>query len=163
MRECRVPADFFCPWRTHLTAGQSCVHSAYGQPLDRAAERGSGLGIGEQADHILRQARELLAQATDAAQIEWVRVNYLGRKGEVAGLIASIPSLPPAERPLAGKAFNQLKKDISALVQETADRVATGRSADPLAFDPTLPGRRRPLGHGAGGTTAPASALPDDR
>jgi phenylalanyl-tRNA synthetase alpha chain len=105
------------------------------------------LGIGEQADHILRQARELLAQATDAAQIEWVRVNYLGRKGEVAGLIASIPSLPPAERPLAGKAFNQLKKDISALVQETADRVATGRSADPLAFDPTLPGRRRPLGH----------------
>ncbi len=103
--------------------------------------------MGEQTEHILRQARELLAQATDAAQVDGARVRYLGRKGEVAGLIASIPSLPPLERPLAGRAFNQLKKDISALVQEAADRVATGGCAAAPAFDPTLPGRRPPLGH----------------
>ncbi len=48
-----------------------------------------------------------LAQARDAAQIEAVRIAFLGRSGEVTLLRRRIGALPPAERPGAGKAINE--------------------------------------------------------
>ena len=101
----------------------------------------------EQTDEMLREARQLLSEATTARQVEEARVRYLGRRGVLAQLFASISRLPMDRRPEAGRAANRVKSELTALVEQAAQRLAGWQRAVASAFDPTLPGRRPPLGH----------------
>ncbi len=112
-----------------------------------SALRGKGQRVSSQTEAILREARELLAQAAAAEQVQQARWRYLGRKGTLARLFAAIPNLPAEQRRAAGKALNQLKADLTALIEEATRRVAREQAPSGPPFDPTLPGRRPPLGH----------------
>jgi phenylalanyl-tRNA synthetase alpha chain len=103
--------------------------------------------VSERAEEILCEARELLSRAAASQEVERLRVRYLGRKGAIAELLASIPNLPAEQRPAAGKAANRVKAELTSLVEEAAGRVAQREVAGGATFDPTLPGRRPPLGH----------------
>lgn len=98
------------------------------------------------ADHDDIRARaeaEILA-ADSAAALKEIERAYLGKKGEVAKLLASIPTLPAEERPLVGKHANVLKQAIQqALDARNADLEASSLVAERGAgdFDPTLPPR----------------------
>jgi len=61
---------------------------------------------------------DALATATDAAAVELVRVAFLGRSGELTAVRRSIGTLPPAERPAAGKTINEAALRFEARVDE---------------------------------------------
>jgi phenylalanyl-tRNA synthetase alpha chain len=100
-------------------------------------------------DAIAGEAREAVAAARTAADLERVRVRYLGRQGALTQLLRSLGSLPAAERPLVGAAANEAKRELEQLVDERlaaaqdAERARERAAARP---DLTLPGRRPPLG-----------------
>jgi phenylalanyl-tRNA synthetase alpha chain len=92
-----------------------------------------------------RALREIEA-AGDADAVDNVRVRYLGRKGLVTAALRSVATLPEAERPALGRAWNEVRRALDGAV---AARREALDSAEPVAddgFDPTLPGRRPPLG-----------------
>ncbi len=60
--------------------------------------------------------------ALSVEELEAVRVRVLGRKGLQASIAAEIKELPPAERPQAGKIFNDLKKGFETLFATKAAR-----------------------------------------
>ena len=65
------------------------------------------------------RAREALAEIESAATpdaLEKLRVRLLGRKGEITAQLKALGSLPPEERPAAGKAVNEAKNVISAAI-----------------------------------------------
>ncbi len=88
-------------------------------------------------------ARDVGAAAT-SADLESVRVKYLGRHGEITQLLRSLGAVPAAERPEIGRQANDLKAAIEALV---GDRLAAARDAErrqrltATRLDLTLPGR----------------------
>ncbi|MDP6980995.1 MAG: phenylalanine--tRNA ligase subunit alpha [Myxococcota bacterium] len=96
------------------------------------------------AEHDQIQARaeaEILAADAPAALKDIERA-YLGKKGEVAQLLASIPTLAPEERPVVGKNANLLKQAIQrALDARSAELEASSLDTERGAgdFDPTLP------------------------
>jgi len=98
---------------------------------------------------ILEGARRELAGVRTSAELESVRVRYLGRQGLLTRLLRSLPSLPPAERPAVGREANLAKREIeSALEARLASVKEDERRRGLLAERPdlTLPGRRGPLG-----------------
>jgi phenylalanyl-tRNA synthetase alpha chain len=101
-------------------------------------------------ERIHRDALAALDAATSEAEIEAVRVRFVGRKGELTNAVRSLRDVPPAERPLLGAFLNEIKDDIE---QRLAQALAAQRDAartQQLAterVDVTLPGRRRVLGH----------------
>ena len=100
-------------------------------------------------DAIAREAREAVAAARTAAELEQVRVKYLGRQGALTHLLRSLGTLPAAERPQVGAAANDVKREIEALLDERlAAAQATERTRARATSRPdlTLPGRRPPLG-----------------
>jgi phenylalanyl-tRNA synthetase alpha chain len=103
--------------------------------------------VKDRTEQMLREAQELFARAATPQQVEELRVRYLGRKGAVSQLFDAIRSIPPQERAAAGKAANDLKKALTALLEAAQARVgrsdSRGRGPE---FDPTLPGCRPPLG-----------------
>jgi len=111
-------------------------------------------------DAILEEARGATAAARSAAELEQVRVRFLGRQGALTQLLRSLGTLPPEERPVAGAAANEAKRQLEALLET---RVDEARRAERVSerrrqrLDLTLPGRRP-----APGTVHPLTRVHDE-
>lgn len=93
-------------------------------------------------------AKQELASAPDSEAVEQFRIKYLGRKGLIPQIYASLGSLPADEKPVAGKAANDLRNAITAIIEEKRSSLAaSGPHAAPAdKLDITLPGVAAPLG-----------------
>ncbi len=101
-------------------------------------------------DKIFAMRDEALAQvaaARTAADLEAVRIQYLGRKGLLPEIMKGLRDVPAEQRAGVGQAANQFKEALSEGLREKQETLASGscQAAGP-AFDPTLPGRVIPRG-----------------
>ncbi|MCU0958633.1 MAG: phenylalanine--tRNA ligase subunit alpha [Pirellulaceae bacterium] len=104
-----------------------------------------------QLDELSRTATVTFAAVQDEASWEAARVEFAGAKqGRLKALQKLLGQVDPAERPAAGKRFNEVKAELDgamAAAQARLQAPAGGRRAAPRPeFDPTLPGRRMRLG-----------------
>ena len=67
----------------------------------------------EQFTQIGDQARAELANVNDAASLEAFRIQYLGRKGSVTGMLSMIGKLPKEQKREGGQLANQIKQEIT--------------------------------------------------
>ncbi len=100
----------------------------------------------EDAGNQVASALAALTKARTLAEVDEIRVRFLGRKGVVTGLLKLLGDLPADERPAAGQLVNRAKNDIQCAVEEAVSRCAEAAEKT-AAIDVTLPGRRRELGH----------------
>jgi phenylalanyl-tRNA synthetase alpha chain len=103
--------------------------------------------MSESIDSLRSQFKSDLAAAASEAELRAVRDRYLARKGGlVSGLLKSLGSAPPEDRPRLGQLANALKQEIE---QELETRLAAAAATKrPKGFvDVTLPGRRPAIGH----------------
>ena len=63
-----------------------------------------------------REAEAAIGAASDAAELEGLRVRYLGRKAELTGILRGIGELPAAERGRAGQAANAARQALEAQI-----------------------------------------------
>lgn len=99
---------------------------------------------------LLEQAEAEISVAADLAALDAVRVQYLGKKGELTARLKALGSIPADERPAAGQAINKAKKTLQDGINTRRDAlqdVALAASLKADAIDVTLPGR----GMGRGG------------
>jgi len=97
----------------------------------------------DRIERIADEARAAIAAASDAAAVEDVRVRYLGRKAELTTILRGISELPAEQRGPVGKAGNEVRRELEALVEEAAARHARAELDQRLAtetIDVTLPG-----------------------
>jgi phenylalanyl-tRNA synthetase, alpha subunit len=90
-----------------------------------------------------------VANATSGAELEQLRVQYLGKKGVLTEQLKTLGTLPPEERPAAGARINAAKEQVqSALAarKEELDNEAAARQLASERIDVTLPGRRQSSG-----------------
>ena len=83
-----------------------------------------------------------LDQASSLQDLEALRVDFLGRKGRIARIMARLPELGPEERPRLGQAANSVKERLTQLFDERKTALVAAAEAASLArFDAGLPGR----------------------
>jgi phenylalanyl-tRNA synthetase alpha chain len=96
------------------------------------------------------EAEGAIGAATDTSTLEELRVRYLGRKAELPQMLREVASLPPEERAAVGKAANQARQALEALIEARAGALAGAELSSQLAedrVDVTLPGAPpQPLG-----------------
>ncbi len=89
------------------------------------------------------EAEAAVAAAGSAAELEELRVRYLGRKSELTAALRSIGELPPEQRGPVGKAANQVRAALEGLLDsrttELQDAELERRLVDDRV-DVTLPG-----------------------
>ena len=100
-------------------------------------------------DDLKSKYLDLIGNASDEAGLEDLRVQALGKKGEISLQMRELGRMTPEERQTAGPALNALKDEInSALVAKKsalADAALDARLRDEW-LDVTLPARTRPQG-----------------
>jgi phenylalanyl-tRNA synthetase alpha chain len=105
----------------------------------------------EQIEKIRVAATEAIVAASSTAELEELRVRFLGRKAELTQILRGIAQLPAEERGPVGGAANKARKELEALIEKSAERLdAAELDARLIAdrIDVTMPGAPpRPLGH----------------
>ena len=61
---------------------------------------------------IVNQAKAEIDAASDAATLDQVRVEFMGKKGKLTDLLKGLGQLSAEERPLAGQKINEAKQVI---------------------------------------------------
>lgn len=101
-------------------------------------------------EELKERALREIEQAQDLAQLEKLRVTYLGKKGLVTEQVRSIGKLPPEERPKAGQVLNELRDSLERALEEKRKFLESKeeeKNLQKLWIDVTLPGAIRKIGH----------------
>lgn len=90
-----------------------------------------------------------LKGALTSQDLEAIKVRYLGKKGPIQALMQELKGVSSEERPHFGKLINDLKEELIAHCDNSLQRLKTEEQNLRFArekIDPTLPGRKSPLG-----------------
>ena len=71
----------------------------------------------EALQNIRQSADALIAQAADAAAVDELRVRFLGKKGELTGVLKTMGKLSAEERPVMGQAANNVRAAIEEKIE----------------------------------------------
>ena len=102
----------------------------------------------EKLEQIRKEALQNLADVN--ADLEEIRVRYLGKKGELTSVLRSMGQLSPEERPKIGQLANEVRESIE---QEISRRAAQAKDLLLQAklksekIDVTMPGEEPSVGH----------------
>ena len=93
-------------------------------------------------ESLIPELEKGLDQASSLQEMEALRVDFLGRKGRIARIMARLPELEPAQRPLLGQTANRVKESLTSLFEGKKAALDAAEEAAALArFDAGLPGR----------------------
>ena len=98
----------------------------------------------ENLDLLKNAALDAVSNAADLKALEDIRVNQLGKKGELTQLLKGLGQLPAEERPAAGAKINEVNQQVAQAIEaRKADMEAAAMDAKLAAekIDVTLPGR----------------------
>lgn len=110
--------------------------------------------IRQEIEELRGRALAAVAQAGSAAELESVRVQYFGKKGELTAVLKQMGGLSAEERPVIGALANEVRGEIEAALESASARVADAEMTARLEaerIDVTLPGtalqtgRRHPM------------------
>ncbi len=98
---------------------------------------------------IVTSALTEVESAANAADLDQVRVRFLGKKGELTQLLKGLGKLSPEERPKAGGFINEAKQQVQAALnvkREGLENAALQARLASETIDVTLSGRSQDLG-----------------
>jgi phenylalanyl-tRNA synthetase alpha chain len=97
----------------------------------------------ERIEALRARAAEEIAAASSSETLQELRVRHLGRKAELPRLLRGVGELDPSERGAVGKAANEARQELEALISARAQELSAAELASRLAedrVDVTLPG-----------------------
>ena len=100
---------------------------------------------------LLEQIRQkAIAEIEAADDTEALRVQYLGKKGELTAVLRGMGKVSPEERPLIGQLANEVRVEIEAALEKKAEEKQRKDLEKKLLsekLDVTVPGVVTPVGH----------------
>ena len=104
----------------------------------------------EQLAKIRAEALSAMENAQSAAELDGLRVQYLGKKGELTAVLKMMGKLSPEERPAMGQLANEGRAALESAIEEQGKRLeakALEARLEAEAVDVTIPGKAPKLGH----------------
>ena len=103
----------------------------------------------EQLEAIRAQALEAITSTGSAAELDALRVKYLGKKGELTALLKQMGKLSAEERPVMGQLANAVRAELEQSMEQQGkklDAQALEQRLKDEALDITIPGKSVKLG-----------------
>lgn len=103
----------------------------------------------QQLEEIKSRAAAALANAKLPQEIDELRVRFLGKKGELTGILKQMGKLSPEERPVIGQLANEVRSWIETDIETRLTEIKASQMDARLEsekLDVTLPGKRPQFG-----------------
>lgn len=102
-----------------------------------------------QLESIRQAAKAALEHVSLIQDLEQLRIQYLGKKGELTAILKQMGKLSPEERPLVGQMANETRAYIEGAIESKKAQLAQKKQQEQLKaekIDVTLPGNKITLG-----------------
>lgn len=99
---------------------------------------------------IIKEAQKAVSEANTPAELDAVRVAYMGKKGKVTDLMKGLGALSSEERPAAGQKINLAKQEVQGLINSKIQLLKQAELNAKLSsesIDVSLPGRSTEIGN----------------
>lgn len=103
----------------------------------------------QELEEIEARAKDALASVRDSKSLEELRVKFLGKKGEITGILKQMGKLSPEERPKMGALANRVRTEIDETIKEkqkSLQNAALEAKLKAETLDITLPGKKPKTG-----------------
>lgn len=111
----------------------------------------------QRLQEIRQEAMKQIQESEGLAKLNEVRVNVLGKKGELTQIMKSMKDLSAEERPAFGQMVNETRQAIENLLEETKRKIEQAELELQLkkeVIDVTLPSKKKKVGHSHPNTLA---------
>jgi len=98
----------------------------------------------EKLQAIVARAKETIHSVSELVHLDEIRVQYLGKKGELTAMMKTLGQLSAEERPKAGQVINEAKQSVQTFLSEKKNELEEAILSAKLAgetIDVSLPGR----------------------
>jgi len=93
------------------------------------------------------EALALILQARTKAELEELRIAFLGKKGKLNQLLKLIPRLSADGKKEVGQFANEVKKTLEEVIITQQDSLSISLALENEAIDVTIPGKPAKIGH----------------
>jgi phenylalanyl-tRNA synthetase alpha chain len=103
----------------------------------------------DQLEALRHEGENAIAEADSLERLEELRVNYLGKKGQLSVILGSMGKLPPEEKPKVGAIANTVKEAIQGSLDRqrtNLESVKIRAQLEAETLDVSMPGVFRPQG-----------------
>lgn len=103
----------------------------------------------QQLESMSREARQAMLDAQNEAELQNIRVQYLGKKGQLTAIMKDMGRLSPEQRPGVGAMANKVKDELNSVFESRLNALKQQHMAERLKrerIDVTLPGRHQKIG-----------------
>lgn len=103
----------------------------------------------EQLQAIKANVEELLQKAASPEELERIRIQYLGKKGELTAVLKGMGKLSAEERPVIGALANEIRDFLGSALDAKKAELEAQLQAEKLqqeVLDVTMPGRKQAAG-----------------
>ena len=104
----------------------------------------------EQLAKIRAEALAAFSSAQTAAELDALRVQYLGKKGELTAVLKQMGRLSAEERPVMGQLANEVRAALEQALEEMGSKLeeaALDAQLKAETVDVTIPGNVQKIGH----------------
>lgn len=106
--------------------------------------------IKEKLQSILDEAVQNIQNSVDLERLNDVRVNFLGKKGQLTSVLKGMKDVAPEDRPKVGQLVNEAREKIEKHLEETKtalERTKREKQLKEEVIDVTLPAKKAKAGH----------------
>lgn len=99
---------------------------------------------------IEQNALQSIRNISDLEQLEKIRVQFLGKKGELTQVLRGMGKLSKEERPIVGQLANEVREKIEKELEKTKNALKTAQKDIKLKkerIDISMPGNKKVIGH----------------
>ncbi|MCL2367167.1 MAG: phenylalanine--tRNA ligase subunit alpha [Oscillospiraceae bacterium] len=103
----------------------------------------------ENLEQLRAMALDALNHAHSSAELESLRVKFLGKKGEITAILRQMGSLSETERPIIGQLANEVRAVIEEAIADKVRQLEANNLSERLiseALDVTIPGKEFLIG-----------------
>lgn len=103
----------------------------------------------DQLNNIKLEAEKKLSSVKSAVDLENLRLQFLGKKGELTAVLRGMGALTTEERPAIGQLANEVRSFVEGKLEEATKNLQKKEQELKLAeetIDVTIPGKRRMIG-----------------
>ena len=104
----------------------------------------------DKLEQIRARAIEQIQQSDALDKLNDVRVNILGKKGELTAVLKSMKDVAPEDRPKVGQMVNETREEIEKVLDAAIKKMETAAREAKLkaeVIDVTLPAKKGTIGH----------------
>ncbi len=107
------------------------------------------MALKEQLESLQVETDKKIAQASDLASLNQIRVEVLGKKGPITEVLRGMKGLDPKERPIVGAFANEVRDHVARSIETKKDQleiIAMNQALAEESLDVTLPGKKMAQG-----------------